>query len=70
MTQNEPVALVPTKPDTEAAADARAKLTPLLEQVAAIMNDIERDGLRIGWQIGRDSFGRQRLLTIDVSRPL
>jgi hypothetical protein len=66
----EPVALVPGKPDPELAAELRADLRPLLEQIAAIMSKARRNGLNVAWAITWDQFGRPVIQTIDVMRPL
>lgn len=67
---NDPVSLVPGKTDKERADDYRARLTPLLEQAAAIVGEARQAGFIIGFNISPDQFGRVKVQTIDVTKPL
>ena len=58
------------KTDIELAADYRAELRPLLELVCAIMENARKRGLKIGFNIAPDLYGRQVVQFIDVTRPL
>lgn len=62
--------LVPGKTDAERAADIRAKLTPILEQAAAIVGEARREGLIITFNISPDQFGRSRIQALDITKPL
>lgn len=65
-----PLHIVASKTDAETAAEIRAGLRPLLEQVANIMADARRRGLNVGWAISFDQYGRPQITSIDVTKPL
>jgi hypothetical protein len=67
MSEDNVVAL-PT--DQAIAAEIRAELAPLLDHVAAIMNRGQSHGLKVGFSIGLDQYGRHRPTPIDITRPL
>lgn len=63
--------LVPTRPDSEIAAEIRAELAPLLDQVATILGRARQShGLQVQFNIAPDNFGRMRCQEIIVTRPL
>lgn len=60
----------PVATDAQRASDIRAKLRPLLEQVCEIIGAARRDGLAVGFNLQPDQYGIQRVVTLDVSKPL
>lgn len=62
--------LVPNKGDAEVAAEIRADLKPLLEQVAVVMARARKAGFNTGWSIGWDAYGRPIVNAIDITKPL
>ncbi len=58
------------KPDAVVAKELRDRATPLLEQVCELMNDARRQGLTLNFQLGTDGFGRSRVASLDIVKPL
>lgn len=56
--------------DAAIAAEVRATLPPVLEQVAAIMNKARAHGLIVNFNVGLDQYGLHRPSPIDVTKPL
>lgn len=69
MTDNT-IALAPTRSDRDTAADLRQRMQGLLESVMELLDEANRSGLVIGFNLCRDSFGRNRIAEIQVSKPL
>lgn len=67
---NDPVSIVSGKSDVERAADLRAKVRPLLEQVCAVLGEANRDGMVIVFNLAPDQFGRQSIQNLTVHKPL
>lgn len=68
---SEPVVkLEPTVSDKERADAFKARLRAALAPVIVIMQEANDLGLILGWNIGRNQFGRQDILDIMVHRPL
>jgi hypothetical protein len=65
---NDNVTTIPT--DAALAAEVRAELPPLLEQVCAVINRARAHGLIVGFNCNVDQYGRHRPSAIDVTRPL
>lgn len=63
--------LPPNKTDAEKAKAYREEIRPLLEQVGAIVERARRtDGLIIQFSMGADSFGREQVTGLNVTKPL
>lgn len=63
--------LIPTRPDSEIAAEIRAQLVPILAQACEVIDAARRaHGLVINFSIAPDNFGRIRCQEIVVTRPL
>lgn len=59
------------KTDAEIAKDFRDQARAHLELLAELMNEAERThGMRIGFQIGRDGFGRNTVAALEVVKVL
>lgn len=56
--------------DKEVAADLRARMTAKLVEVAMILDEANRSGMRIAFQLGIDGFGRNVVTTLDIVKPL
>lgn len=56
--------------DAELAKGYREALTPLLERIAALMNEADRNGLDVRFSINRDAFGRWCVQPIGIVRVL
>lgn len=69
MTQ-EPVQLVPDKSDADMASDLRSKLMPILVQASAVVQEGRDKGFIISFNISPDQFGRVRVQTVDIVKPL
>jgi len=63
-------AVEPIRTDAMRAADIRAELSPLFDQVCDVLNRAKRDGLVVNFQMGADAYGRYRLQDLTVVRPL
>lgn len=55
--------------DAVKAAEIRAEMTPLLEQVCLILNRARAEGLTVGFSCNPDQYGRYRP-DIGVLKPL
>ncbi len=64
------VSINPAKTDPEKAAQIRAMLTPVLEQVCAIVGDARANGLIVSFNIAPDQFGRVKVQALDITKPL
>lgn len=63
--------ILPTQPsDRERASDYRARLAPVLEQAAAILNEAAGEGIDVSFQMPRDQYGRWTVPQINVVRVL
>jgi hypothetical protein len=68
-TETDSVVDIPT--DANLARLARTEISPLLDQLAIVMNKYRsQHGLILGFSIQLDQFGRHRPSHIDVTRPL
>ena len=56
--------------EQQKADDIRAAMRPLLEQIAAIMTAANRDGLKVGFAINSDSFGRFLAPNVEITKAL
>jgi len=64
------LSVTPGKTDADLAAELRAMLRPLLEEVVLHLNSASQSGLQVNFQIGRDGYGRSALIALDVVRLL
>jgi hypothetical protein len=65
-----PVHIVPGSTDAERAQDYRDRLRAALVPVLAIIQEAQSNGLKVGFNIGPDGFGRQQIQTVEVVKPL
>jgi hypothetical protein len=63
-------AIVPGRSDTEVAADLRKRLEAALGEAISIMDDANESGLQVSFQLGRDSYGKNRINELGIVRPL
>jgi hypothetical protein len=63
-------AIVPGRSDAEVAADLRKRLNAALGEVKSIMDDANDSGLQVSFQLGRDSYGKNRINELGIVRPL
>jgi hypothetical protein len=49
----------PLRTDAVIAAELRAEIGPLLDQILAVMSKARAEGFEVSWMIQPDSFGRQ-----------
>jgi hypothetical protein len=63
-------AIVPGRSDAEVAAELRERLNVALGAVVSIMDDANAHGLQVSFQLGRDSYGRNRINELGIVRPL
>lgn len=56
--------------DVQKAAAHREALTPRLEEVCRLLDEVRRDGLVCSFNIGVDANGRQRVLAFDITKSL
>jgi hypothetical protein len=59
-----------TKSDADKAKEYKAELRTRLEEVCAILNRANADGLVLGFNITRDGFGRNVIGALDATKPL
>jgi hypothetical protein len=64
------VSLEPRPNDADLAKQYRERMRLALEPVVALMNEASANGLEIGFQLGRDQYGRHIVMPIGVARPL
>lgn len=64
------IGLTPRSTDAGRAAAIRSELSPLLEQVCALLNKSRSEGLNVNFNISYDPYGKQRVMAIDVMRLL
>lgn len=61
----------PLRTDTVIAAELRAELSSLLDQLCQIMSAARADGYEVSWAIQPDSFGRHlRVTEIAIKKQL
>ena len=63
---NEIAKLVPNKSDKEIAEDLRKRFFELLQPVAALVGEAEREGFEVGFQFGKDAFGNPQIMLINL----
>jgi len=56
--------------DRDVAADLKARIREALTEVAAVMDEANRCGMRVQFSLGIDSFGRNVVASLDVVRVL
>ncbi len=56
--------------DAERAAAIRAELRPVLDQVCEIITRARRDGINVGFNLGPDQFGIQRVQMLDLFKSI
>ena len=64
------VAMEPGQSDEDKAAAYRAEITPLLDRVVEVVARAKKEGLIIGFNIAADQYGRPKVQTIDITKPL
>lgn len=63
--------VMPLRTDAIVAAELRAKVGPLLDQLCAVLSEARADGFEVSWAIQPDSFGRHlRCTEIAVRKQL
>ena len=62
--------LVPCKSDADLAAQYRAELAPLLDQVCDIFGRARKDGIVLDFNIGADQYGRMRVNEVSAVKLL
>ena len=60
----------PSKTDAAVAADLKRDTGELLKKVAALLDEANRHGMRIQFQLGVDGFGRNVVANLDVMKVL
>ena len=61
----------PLRTDAVIAAELRAEIGPLLDQILALMSKARADGFEVTWAIQPDSFGRHlRCTEIAIKKQL
>lgn len=63
---SEPIALVPGRPDVEVAAEMKARIAAELKKVAPLLDEAERLGFAVGFQLGKDWTGKFTIATLDL----
>lgn len=58
------------KTDAALAEEYRRDMAPILEQVVDIFNRCKLNGLTPAFNIGLDEYGRYRVTTMNIVRPL
>lgn len=56
--------------DTEIAAGYREQARAHLEVLIILMNNMDKDGMRLSFNLGRDAFGRNAVLALDIVKVL
>ena len=64
------VTFVPRPTDSDLAADYRKRMEIILLPVVNLINEANAAGLNLGFNIGRDHMGRNRVTEIQIFRPL
>lgn len=63
--------IAPLRTDAVIAAEIRGQISPLLDQICAIMTKARADGYEVSWVVQPDSFGRHiRCTEIAIRKPL
>lgn len=58
------------KTDSSVAQDLRQDILPLLNGVCAVMDRARAQGLKVGFNVSQDNFGRHRVTDIEIVKPL
>ena len=64
------LATISGRSDREVATDLKARVRVALEGVAALMDEANRSGMQVQFQIGLDGFGRNVVASLNVVRVL
>lgn len=64
------VKLETMKTEKEVVADLRARTEAKLAEVALILDDANRAGMRITFNIGVDGFGRNVVQSLEIMKPM
>ena len=68
---NETGNVEPLRTDAVVAAEIRAELGPMLDQICAVLSKARNEGYEVAWVIQPDSFGRQvRCTEIAIKKQL
>lgn len=62
--------LHPRETDAQKAEQILDAVRPILEQLAAVITETERKGMRLEFAIGRDAFGRHIIQHLHVLKVL
>ena len=65
-----PLHFQPVVTDAVLAQAIRDEITPLLEQICTICTKARKDGLTVGFNLGFDEYGRQRITSLNITKPL
>lgn len=58
------------KSEREIATDLRDRMRTKLVEVGALLDEANREGMRINFQMAVDSFGRNVVGVLDVTKPV
>lgn len=58
------------KTDEQKAVEIREAIREPLERIAAIMSQAHRDGLKVGFAINMDGFGRFQAPPVEITKAL
>ena len=67
---DDPIMIPAGVTDAQKAIDFRAEIMPLLEQACQIITRARREGLTIGFSLGPDQNGIQRVQMFDITKSL
>lgn len=56
--------------DEEKAVKIRAELRPVLEEACDIITRARREGINVGFNLGPDQFGIQRVMALDLFKAI
>lgn len=56
--------------DAEIAAEYREQARSHLDALIILMNNMDKDGMRLSFNLGRDAFGRNAVLALDIVKVL
>lgn len=62
--------LTSVKTDTDLAKEFKERMSELLGQICALMDEATARGLSINFQIGKDQFNRTCVQAVTIARPL
>lgn len=69
--EQETLTVAKLRTDAVIAAEIRGQISPLLDQICAIMTKARADGYEVSWVVQPDSFGRHiRCTEIAIRKPL